>query len=79
MLLNQFAANALQVPVVAGPVEATAAGNLLIQAQALGKLGSLAEVRRVVRNSFEVQRFEPQDGAAWEAAYGRFRALGRPA
>jgi rhamnulokinase len=78
-LLNQFAANALQVPVVAGPVEATAAGNLLIQAQALGKLGSLTEVRRVVRNSFEVRRFEPQDGAAWEAAYARFRALGRPA
>lgn len=75
-LLNQFAANALQVPVLAGPVEATAAGNLLVQAQALGLLGSLAEVRRVVRQSFMVTRFEPADGAAWEAAYARFARLG---
>lgn len=75
-LLNQFAANALQVPVVAGPVEATAAGNLLVQAQALGQLKSLAEVRRVVRDSFEVKRYEPKDGPAWEAAYARFCRVG---
>ncbi len=74
-LLNQFAANALQVPVIAGPVEATAAGNLLVQAQTLGRLESLKEVRDVVRNSFEVRRFEPQDGAAWDAAYTRFNRL----
>lgn len=74
-LLNQFAANALQVPVIAGPVEATAAGNLLVQAQALGLLGSLTEVRRVVRQSFQVTRFQPADGPAWDAAYARFRRL----
>ncbi len=72
VLLNQFAADALQVPVVAGPVEATAAGNLLVQAQAMGRLGSLAEIRAVIRNSFGVKRFEPKDGAAWSAAYDRF-------
>jgi rhamnulokinase len=71
-LLNQFAANALQVPVVAGPVEATAAGNLLVQAFALGKLKSLPEIRSVVRESFGVKRFEPRDGSAWDEAYRRF-------
>lgn len=74
-LLNQFAADALQVPVLAGPVEATAAGNLLVQAQALGRLASLAEARRVVRDSFEMRRFEPREAAAWEAAYERFGRL----
>ncbi len=71
-LLNQFAANALQVPVYAGPVEATAAGNILVQAHAMGVLGSSAAIRSVVRESFEVRRFDPQDGAAWAAAYERF-------
>lgn len=74
-LLNQFAANALQVPVIAGPVEATAAGNLLTQAYALGKVPSLAGLREVVRHSFEVRRFDPADAAAWDAAYRRFSAL----
>ncbi len=75
VLLNQCAANALQVPVVAGPVEATAAGNLLVQAQALGRLRTLADLRTVVRNSFDVTTFEPRDGAAWEQAYLRFQRM----
>ena len=74
-LLNQFAADALQVPVLAGPVEATAAGNLLVQAQALGHLATLSDVRAVVRDSFELQRFAPRDAQAWEAAYARFGKL----
>lgn len=74
-LLNQFAANALQVPVVAGPVEATAAGNLLTQAYALGKVPSLEGLREVVRQSFEVRRFDPADATAWDAAYRRFAAF----
>lgn len=74
-LLNQFAANALQAPVIAGPVEATAAGNLLVQAYALGHLPSLAGIRDVVRRSFDVRRFEPRDAAAWDAAYRRFQAI----
>jgi rhamnulokinase len=56
-LLNQFAADACQRPVIAGPVEATAMGNLLTQVRASGELGSLAEMREVVRASSEVQHY----------------------
>jgi rhamnulokinase len=75
-LLNQFTADALQIPVLAGPVEATAAGNLLTQAYALGLLPSIEAMRSVVRQSFELRRFEPGPAAAWDSAYARFRALG---
>ncbi len=71
-LLNQFTANALQVPVRAGPAEATAAGNVLIQAIALGHLPSLAAARDVVRASFEVALVAPQAGLEWELPYRRF-------
>ena len=77
-LLNQFAANALQLPVLTGPVEATAAGNILVQAIALGHLPSLAAARTVVRESMEVGRVEPSDGAAWDDAYRRFEQLLAP-
>ena len=73
-LLDQFTADALQIPVLAGPVEATAAGNLLTQAYALGLLPSIQAMRDVVRGSFEVRRFEPGSPTAWDAAYARFRA-----
>ena len=55
----QLTADALNFPVVAGPVEATAIGNLLAQAMAAGKVGSLAEARRVVNSSFEVKTYVP--------------------
>ena len=74
-LLNQFAANACQVPVVTGPVEATAAGNILVQAIALGHLDSLTAARDVVRRSFETTTVQPADSAVWEAAAARFEKL----
>jgi rhamnulokinase len=74
-LLNQFAANALQLPVVTGPVEATAAGNILVQAIALGHLPSLATAREVVRASFETATVQPTDAPAWATAYERFETL----
>jgi rhamnulokinase len=74
-LLNQFTANALQVPVVAGPVEATAAGNVLIQAIALGHLPSLQAARAVVRESFPVRTISPGEATAWTDAYERFETL----
>jgi rhamnulokinase len=74
-LLNQFAANATRRSILAGPVEATALGNVLIQAIALGHLSSLGALREVVRASFEIERYEPRDGASWEEAYGRFSRL----
>lgn len=74
-LLNQFAASATGRTVHAGPVEATAIGNLLIQAIALGKIESLDALRQVVRNSFAIDTYQPQDSDAWQAASRRFAEL----
>ncbi|MBI3881712.1 MAG: rhamnulokinase [Verrucomicrobia bacterium] len=76
-LLNQLAANACDRPVLAGPVEATVLGNLLVQAKACGELTDLAEIRSVVRGSGEVREFLPDPGsrAAWTEARGKFAAL----
>jgi len=74
-LLNQFTADALQIPVLAGPVEATAAGNILVQAITLAHLPSLAAARAVVRASSELRRFEPADRTVWNTAFERFRTL----
>jgi rhamnulokinase len=71
-LLNQFAASATGRQVIAGPAEATAIGNVLLQAIALGDLGSLAALRQVVRDSFALQTFEPISPEIWGAAYQRF-------
>ncbi|GBC99651.1 L-Rhamnulokinase [bacterium HR17] len=71
-LLNQFTADATGKVVVAGPVEATATGNALVQAIALGYLGSHAELRAVVRNSFDLRTFEPRPDERWQHAYERF-------
>jgi rhamnulokinase len=74
-LLNQFAADALQLPVLAGPTESTALGNILVQAIALGHLPSLATARAVVRNSFEVTTVKPQAAGEWDKAFERFQTL----
>jgi rhamnulokinase len=74
-LLNQFTANATGRAVIAGPVEATATGNILGQALALGHIGSLAEGRTLVRRSFDVVTFEPEHPAAWDDAYARYLQL----
>jgi len=74
-LLNQFPADATGRAVVAGPIEATAAGNVITQAMALGHIGSLEEGRQVVRNSFDVVTYEPAGGSGWDEAYGRFLAV----
>jgi len=76
-LLNQFAANAIQRPVTAGPAEATAIGNVLIQGLALGDVKSVADLRKIVRNSFALQSFEPLDAVGWQNAYLRFKAMGK--
>ena len=71
-LLDQFAADATGRTVVTGPVEATALGNVLVQALALGHIGSVAEGREVVARSFELKTFEPRAPAAWDEAYARY-------
>ena len=74
-LLNQFAASALQIPVYAGPLEATAIGNLCTQFMARGEISNLAEIRRVVGASFETSQFTPQEASVWNDAYEKFRRL----
>jgi rhamnulokinase len=71
-LLNQCTADACNRPVVAGPVEATAIGNVLVQAIGLGLLKNLSEGREVVRRSFDVRTFEPRNSERWDGAYTRF-------
>ena len=71
--LSQMTADACNVPVCAGPEEATAIGNLMMQAIAAGEVKDLAQAREVVANSFELKHYEPtSDRGAWDAAYERF-------
>jgi rhamnulokinase len=70
-ILNQFTADACQRPVITGPVEATAMGNLLVQVRASGELSSLAEMREVIRKSSDVATCRPGKPAAWEDASAR--------
>jgi rhamnulokinase len=74
-LLNQFAANALNRRVYTGPVEATAAGNIIMQLIATGSVKDLDEGRAIVRASFDTETYEPTDIAAWEEAYAGFAKL----
>jgi len=71
-LLNQATANSIGIPVVAGPSEATAIGNFMIQAKGIGLFNSLQEIRTVIRNSVELETFYPQDTELWDIAYQRF-------
>lgn len=73
--LCQATADAAGRAVLAGPVEATAMGNLLVQAISAGRLASIAEAREVVRRSFTVERYEPRDADRWNQAYARFRTF----
>jgi sugar (pentulose or hexulose) kinase len=71
-LLNQMTADATGLRVEAGPVEATAAGNVIAQMIASGDISSLPEGRELLRNSFEISAYEPGDTAAWDAKAARF-------
>lgn len=77
-LLSQMAADACGRPVVAGPVEATATGNLMMQAVSSGDVDSIAAVREVIRDSFSVQQYEPQNQGPWDEAFERYVKLARP-
>jgi rhamnulokinase len=74
-LLNQFTADACGRPVVAGPVEATALGNIVVQAIAAGILPDRAAGRQAVKRSGGMVEYEPRAAAAWEEVYPRFTAL----
>ena len=74
-LLCQMTANAIGRPVLAGPVEATALGNAISQLIALGEVASVREGRQLISESFPLTTYQPQESAAWEAAYQRFCTL----
>ena len=70
--LCQFTADATATPVIAGPIEATAIGNIAVQAIACGLIGSISEAREVIRRSFNVITYEPQGSARWDEPYELF-------
>ena len=71
-LLNQWTANSIGLPVVAGPSEATAIGNIMIQAKAAGCVDSLQEMRQIIGESVQLDEFLPQDAEIWAEAYKKF-------
>lgn len=77
-LLCQFTANATGKKVIAGPVEGSALGNIFMQAKACGYLNTVDEVREIVRNTFELKEYLPQDSTQWEAAWKKFQEILEP-
>lgn len=73
--LDQFTANATGLPVLAGPQEGTALGNIMIQAKASGLVKDIMEMRSIISRSIPLKRFEPKDEALWQEAYTRFLAV----
>jgi sugar (pentulose or hexulose) kinase len=71
-LLNQFAANATGKKVITGPIEATAIGNILMQARATGQIKTLAQGRAIIRKSFAGKEYQPKDTALWEKQYNKY-------
>jgi rhamnulokinase len=74
-LLNQMTADACGRTVIAGPSEATAIGNILVQTIGVGRIKSLSDGREIVRNSFEVKRYEPRETSEWDEAAERISSL----
>ena len=74
-IMNQLTADALGIPVFAGPTEATAIGNIMIQAKSMGAVKNLGEIRKVIQNSFDVSVYNPSQALDWESAYKKFKNL----
>ncbi|MFO7637574.1 MAG: rhamnulokinase [Clostridia bacterium] len=72
VMLSQYAANALGKKITTGPVEATAAGNVLGQLMALGEVRDIHHARKIIRNSFEIKTYEPEDVGRWNEKYRHF-------
>ena len=77
-LLNQFTADACQRPVIAGPVEATVLGNLLMQPRARGRIATLADAREIIRASETLREFTPAAPDAWQQAKEREFSIRAP-
>lgn len=73
--LDQFTANSCNVTVLAGPQEGTAIGNIMLQAKAAGLVKDIWEMRKIIANSIEPKRFEPQDPEIWDKAYQKYLTI----
>jgi rhamnulokinase len=73
--LNQLTANACGVKVIAGPEEATAVGNAMVQALALGVIRRMSDAKPLIRGAFPIREFTPRDPETWERAYRRYRSI----
>jgi len=74
-LLCQMTANACKIPVMTGPVEATAVGNILMQLLATGNISCIAEGREIIKNSFETEILEPKEIDYYESVYQKFLSI----
>jgi len=74
-LLNQWTSNSIGLPVIAGPSEATAIGNIMIQAKAAGCVDSLQEMRQIIRESVPLDEFAPENADVWKEAYQKFLGI----
>jgi rhamnulokinase len=72
-LLCRFAANATGKEVIAGPIEATSSGNILMQAKATGQIASAEEIREIVGKSFDIKYYEPVDSKLWAEHYKKVK------
>lgn len=77
-LLDQYIANSLDIPVLAGPQEATAAGNIMLQAKALGAVGNIKEMRAILAASVNPKTYQPQDHELWDQGYQKFLKVTKP-
>ncbi len=67
-----MAANSTGLPVITGPVEGTAIGNIMLQAKAAGLVGDMFEMRRIIADSIEIAEYQSQDREVWDAAYQKY-------
>ena len=74
-LLNQFTANVINMPVVAGPSEATAIGNCMVQARAAGLVADRWEMRRMINSFLSPSVFQPEGSGEWEEAFRKYKSV----
>ena len=73
--LMQMTANSIGIPVLTGPVEGTAIGNIMLQAKASGMVSDMFQMRKIIAGSIDLNTYLPSDTQAWDQAYQRFIKL----
>ncbi len=73
--LMQMAANATGIEVITGPTEGTAIGNIMLQAKAAGLVNDMFEMRKIIADSIELMKYQPQDSPLWDEAYQRYLSV----